>query len=426
MGYPSLKTGDGLYRAPRGTSDILPAEQSYWRYIEQNLAYRCQLYGYERIDVPIFEDTGLFTRSVGEQTDIVTKEMYTFEDRGGNQLTLRPEGTASVCRAYLEHGMHNLSQPVKLYYVGAIFRYERPQSGRYRQHYQFGYEAIGDDDPALDAEVIDLAWRFYLSLGLNRLSIQLNSIGCRSCRPQYITALRDYYKSHTRSLCPDCRTRLERNPLRLLDCKQPSCQEIAASAPRSIDYLCPPCAEHFSRLQRYLNLLGLPFVLNHRLVRGLDYYTRTVFEVQPEAEGAQSTIGGGGRYDDLIEELGGKPTPAIGFATGLERVILNIKKEKVSVPPLPGPPVFIAHLGDEAGDEAVKLASTLRQSGIGVTEAMGNKSLKAQLRQANNLGSHYAVIIGEQEVKTGKAILRDMTSAQQQTVPLSQLPGLLK
>jgi histidyl-tRNA synthetase len=412
-----------LYQAPRGTSDILPKEQAYWRYIEQKVADIGKLYGYERIDAPVFEETRLFARSVGEDTDIVKKEMYTFEDRGGNRLTLRPEGTAPVCRAYLEHGIYNLPQPVKLYYIASIFRYERPQAGRYRQHYQFGYEAIGDGDPALDAEVIDMAWQFFLSVNLCSLSLQLNSIGCKKCRPGYVASLKDYYANYAHDLCSDCKTRLKRNPLRLLDCKKPSCQQIADSAPRSIDYLCPECADHFSRLKRYLELLDLPYVINRHLVRGLDYYTRTVFEIQPEGGGAQSTLIGGGRYDDLIEELGGKPTPALGFAAGIERIILQLKKQNVAIPPLPKPQVFIAHLGDEAKDEAIKLASTLRRAGVGVIEALGNKSLKAQLRQANTLGAHYTVIIGEQELKTGTVILRDMTSAEQKTIPVNELRG---
>jgi len=414
-----------LYQAPRGTSDILPKEQAYWRYVEQQAVNVCRLYGYERIDSPAFEDTQLFTRSVGEETDIVEKQMYTFEDRGGSQVTLRPEGTAPVCRAYLEHGLHNLPQPVKLYYIASIFRYERPQAGRYRQHYQFGYEAIGDDDPALDAEVIDMAWRFFQSLGLHHLSLHLNSIGCEQCRPEYLTVLKDYYANYSRNLCTDCKTRLKRSPLRLLDCKKPACQQIADSAPRSIDHLCRQCDDHFSQLKKYLELLGLPFEVNHRLVRGLDYYTRTVFEVQPEAAGAQSALGGGGRYDDLIEEMGGKPTPAIGFAAGIERIILNLKKQNVSVPPLPRPQVFIAYVGDKARDEAIKLASGLRRAGIGVIETLGSKSLKAQLRQANTLDARYTVIIGEEEVKTGIVTLRDMTTSQQKTVPISELQGLL-
>ena len=415
-----------MYRAPRGTSDILPGEQPYWRYIEQRAATLCQLYDYQRIDSPIFEDTNLFARSVGQGTDIVEKEMYTFADKGNKNITLRPEGTAPVCRVYLEHGLHNLPQPVKLYYFSSIFRYERPQAGRLREHHQFGCEAIGDDDPALDAEVIDMAWQFFVSLGLHRLSLQLNSIGCKQCRPAYLATLKDYYFPHTKELCPDCEIRLDRNPLRLLDCKKPSCQRIANAAPRSTDHLCPLCRAHFDQLQRYLSLLELPFQINHRLVRGLDYYTRTVFEIQPEAAGSQSTLGGGGRYDDLIEELGGRPTPAIGFAAGMERIILNLKKQAVPIPAPPGPKVFIAHMSDEAREEAIKLTSRLRHFGISTIVATGNKSLKAQLRQANTIGVHYAVIIGEEEVSSGTASLRDMVNAHQKTVPLSALPDLLK
>jgi histidyl-tRNA synthetase len=322
--------------------------------------------------------------------------------------------------------MHNRPQPVKLYYLASIFRYERPQAGRYRQHYQFGYEAIGDGDPALDGEVIDMAWQFFALVNLSQITLQLNSIGCQKCRPNYMAALKGYYADHTAELCPDCKTRLSKNPLRLLDCKQPACQMVADSAPKSVDYLCDECAEHFRQLNRYLELLGLPFVVNHHLVRGLDYYTRTVFEIQPQDGGAQSTLAGGGRYDDLIEELGGKPTPALGFAAGMERIILNLKKQKVAVPTLPKPQVFIAYLGDEAKDEAVKLASNLRRAGIGVITALGDKSLKSQLRQANSLGLRYAVIIGEEEVKAGTVILRDMVSAEQQSVPPAELKGRLK
>ena len=415
-----------MYRAPRGTADILPEEQAYWRHVEQTAVSLCQRYGYQRIDSPVFEETGLFTRSVGEDTDIVDKEMYTFEDKGGNSITLRPEGTAPVCRAFLEHGLHNLPQPVKLYYFAAIYRYERPQAGRYREHHQFGCEAIGDEDPTLDAEIIDIAWQLFQSLNLGQLTLNLNSIGCKQCRPDYLTALKDYYADYTQQICRDCKVRLKRNPLRLLDCKELSCQQITGAAPRSVDRLCPACREHFNRLKEYLTLLGIPFVINHRLVRGLDYYTRTVFEIQPEAEGAQSTLGGGGRYDGLIEELGGKPTPAIGFATGIERIILNLKKQNLPAPALPRPRVFIAHVGDGAKEEALKLAATLRRNDVGVIAALGSKSLKAQLRQANNLGVRYAVIIGEEEVKSRTVMLRNMTTAEQKSVPVSELQGQLQ
>ncbi len=415
-----------MYRAARGTTDILPEEQAYWRYIEQKAVDICRLYGYQRIDTPVFEDTSLFSRSAGEYSDIVQKEMYTFDDRGGNSLTLKPEGTPAVCRAYIQHGLSNRPQPVKLYYITPIFRYDRPQAGRYRQHYQFGCEAIGEADPALDAEVIDMAWGFFKSLGLTRLSLQINSIGCRQCRPGYLAELTDYYSGHTAELCVDCKTRLEKNPLRLLDCKQAGCQRLADAAPKNVACLCPDCNEHFTQLQKYLELLGIPFEVNHRLVRGLDYYTRTVFEIQPEDEGSQSTLGGGGRYDYLIEELGGKPTPGIGLGMGIERTILNLKKENIAVPILPGLKVLITNVGEEARDESVKLAALLRREGISAASTVGGKSLKAQLRQANSLGVRYAVIIGEDEIKTGTVTVRDMTDSSQKTIPAGDLPALLK
>jgi histidyl-tRNA synthetase len=415
-----------LYQAPRGTVDILPAEQPYWRHIEQKIARICQLYGYERIDFPVFEDAGLFQRGIGTGTDIVEKETYTFADKGGNQLTLRPEGTASACRAYLEHGMQNLPQPVRLFYLIPAFRYERPQAGRYRQHHQFGIEVIGDIDPAIDAEVIDFAWQFFYSLELSKLNLFINSIGCKKCRPDYLRGIKDYYAKHSVGLCADCQVRMERNPLRLLDCKQDTCQPVADAAPRSVDYLCPDCRAHFDKLKGYLKVLEIPFTVNHRLVRGLDYYTRTVFEIQPSVAGSQGTICGGGRYDDLIEELGGKPTPADGFAIGIERIVLNLKKQGIAVPPLPRSEVFIACIGEIAKTEAVKLANQLRQESIGVIMATGDKSLKAQMRQANSLGMKQTVIIGEEEVKAGTAVLRDMAKAEQKTIPLAELPALLK
>jgi histidyl-tRNA synthetase len=415
-----------LYKVPRGTSDILPQEQGYWKYVEEKATALCQLYGYQRLDTPVFEDLQIFTRTEASGTDIVDKEMYTFEDRSGQKLALRAEGTAPICRAYLEHGLFNLPQPVKLYYIGPTFRYERPQAGRYRQHHQFGFEALGDADPLLDAEVIEMAWQFFLSLGLPELSIQLNNIGCKFCRPKYIEALKQYYSDYAAQLCLDCKVRLIKNPLRLLDCKKTSCQKIAEAAPKSSDYLCDECKAHFQSVQKYLKTLELPFQLNHRLVRGLDYYTRTVFEIQPQEEGMQSTLGGGGRYDNLVEELGGKPTPAVGFASGIERIILNLKKQKVAIPTEPKPAVFIAYIGEEAKIVALRLASKLRHVGVAVIEATGDKSLKAQLRQANTFGTNYAIIIGKTEVESGNAVLRDMRSKEQRSIPSSEVVTLLK
>jgi histidyl-tRNA synthetase len=415
-----------LYKAPRGTSDILPQEHAYWKYVEEKAAFLCQLYGYQPLSTPIFEDAQLFTQTVAGGTDIVDKEMYIFEDKSGQELALRAEGTAPVCRAYLEHGLFNSPQPVKLYYIGPAFRYERPQAGRYRQHHQFGFEAIGEADPALDAEVIEMTWQFLLSLGLSGFSIQLNSIGCKLCRPSYLEVLKQHYSSYTARLCPDCKVRLAKNPLRLLDCKKASCQEIAKTAPKITDSLCTECQLHFQSVQEYLGALSIPFQLNPRLVRGLDYYTRTVFEVEPQDQGGQSTLGGGGRYDDLIEALGGKPTPAVGFAAGLERIILNLKGKNLDIPALPSPVAFIAYPGKEAKIEAVKIASELRKSGIAIIMATGDKSLKGQMRQANSLGSAYALILGKQEITSRNVLLRDMRSGEQKNIPLAEIAMMLK
>ncbi len=413
------------YQAPRGTQDILPEEQAYWRYVEDKAAAIASRYGYARIDTPTFEDAKLFTRTVGEETDIVSKEMYTFADRGGSDLTLRPEGTAPVCRAYIEHGMASRTKPVKLYYLASIFRYDRPQAGRYREHHQFGFELFGEADAAADAEVIDMAWGFYRELGLTALPVQLNSIGCPECRPTYLAALRDYYSTCIDSQCADCRTRYHKNPLRLLDCKKPDCRAAATKAPHAVDFLCPECKAHFDKLTALLDAIRVPFEINNCLVRGLDYYRRTVFEIQPQEEGAQSTIGGGGRYDGLIGQLGGEPTPAIGFATGIERIILNLKRQGVTVPPIEPPRVFIAWLGESAGQAAVKLAAELRRGGIPLSQSLSGRSLKAQLRQASGLGAKYALILGDAELEKREIILRDMGNSEQRVLPLENLAAAL-
>jgi histidyl-tRNA synthetase len=415
-----------VHKAPRGTFDILPEEHTYWEYVEKKAAFLCRLYGYQPLTTPMFEDAQVFTKTVAGGTDIVDKEMYIFEDKGGQELALRAEGTAPVCRAYIEHGLFNLPQPVKLYYIGPAFRYERPQSGRYRQHHQFGFEALGEADPALDAEVIDMAQHFFHSLGLSQLTVRLNSIGCKLCRPGYLEGLKQHYSGHADRLCPDCKIRAVKNPLRLLDCKQLSCQEIAETAPKITDYLCPECQIHFQSVQGYLGAIGIPFDLNPRLVRGLDYYTRTVFEIEPRDNGGQSTLGGGGRYDNLIEELGGKPTPGVGFACGLERIILNLKKQKTDMPALPKPDVFVAYLEGEAKIEAMKLAAELRKVSIALVMATGDKSLKGQMRQVNSLGIPYAVILGEREIREHNVVLRDMKSGEQKTVSLAEIAGFLK
>ena len=408
------------FQAPRGTADRLPAEQKYWRYVEAHATDVARRFGYGRIDSPMFEDARLFVRGVGEGTDIVEKEMYVFEDRGGDQLTLRAEGTAPVCRAYLEHGMHNQAQPVRMYYLCPVFRYERPQAGRFRQHHQFGVEAIGDGDPSVDAEVIELAWTFMHDIGLSDITLLTNSIGDGQCRPEYVAALKSYYQGQTPNLCPDCRQRLERNPLRLLDCKVETCRALGEEAPKSVECLCTECQIHWDRVRSYLDAAAIPNRVDHRLVRGLDYYTRTVFEIQPAVEGAQSTILGGGRYDGLIEQLGGRPTPGIGFGSGIERLALNLRRDEIPVPDEPSPRYLIATIGEDARVEGVRLASRMRNAGVGAILANGGRALRGQMRQANALGVEATVIIGDDEVRDATLVVRDMGTSSQETVSVER------
>ena len=409
-----------MFRAPRGTTDLLPEQQKYWRYIESKAMELAGEYGFGRIDTPVFEDSDLFIRSVGEGTDIVEKEMYTFDDRGGDSVTLRPEGTAPVCRAYLEHGMHNQPQPVRMYYFCPVFRYERPQAGRFREHHQFGLEVLGDPDPSVDAEVIEFASRFMGALGLSDIKILVNSIGDPECRPAYIERLRDHYSGLKGQLCPDCLTRLDRNPLRLLDCKVATCHALGDEAPRSADHLCQPCQDHWDRLEEYLAAMEITYQVDHRLVRGLDYYTRTVFEVQPRDVGGQSTILGGGRYDGLIQELGGRATPGIGFATGMERLTLNLQRGEIEVPEAPSPIYLVANVGAGARPAALKLAADLRRAGVGAVLSSGSRALRGQMRQANALNIPYALILGDDEIERGEVVVRDMRASTQQSRSLRE------
>ncbi len=421
-----------MFTAPRGTADVLPDEQAYWNYVRESLDRACELYGYGRIDLPVFEQAELYVHGTGDSTDIVRKEMYIFEDRGGEQMALRPEMTPNVSRAYLQHGLFNQPQPVKLYYVGPAFRYERPQSGRYRQFVQFGIEAIGEADPALDAEVIEHAWRLYESMGLRGLILQLNTIGDANCRPAYVELLRDYYRDRLDQVCADCRDRFVRNPMRLLDCKVPVCQPTIAGAPTLQEHLCAPCRAHFAALQRYLSLEGIPFTLNPRLVRGLDYYTRSVFEIMPEDAGSQGTIGAGGRYDGLMEILGGRPTPAIGYASSIERVVLNLKKQEIAVPPPPRPLVYLLHETEsEAGaeravDACVELTSMLRAAGVPALQALGARSLKSQMRLADRSGARFAAIVGDTEVADGAVLLRNLADGTQERLGRPDLIARLR
>jgi histidyl-tRNA synthetase len=383
----------------------------YWSYVEDLARKFAALYGYREIRTPTFEETSLFRRGAGEVTDVVEKEMYSFLDKGGNDVTLRAEGTAPLMRAYLEHGMHTLPQPVRLFNLISVFRYDRPQAGRYREHHQFDCEAIGDEDPALDAEVITLLWRFYGALGLKDLTIQLNSIGDPNCRPAYIERLRAYYEPQGEQLCGDCRRRLQTNPLRLLDCKVPTCQPIAERAPSFVESLCAPCREHFAFVQRALETEGILAVPNHRLVRGFDYYTRTVFEVWPREVGGQSSLGGGGRYDGLAEQLGGRHVPGVGFGTGIERLILNLRQQDVSIPSASRPEAYVAALSDSGRDAANAFAGQLRAQGIPAILGVGQRSVRARLRHADAAGVRWTALFGDDEVREDKVSLRDMEAS---------------
>jgi len=417
-----------MYKAPRGANDVLPADQPYWQFVIHTAERLCAEYGYARIDTPVFEDAGVFIHGTGEATDIVTREMYLLEDRdrregGGPGLALRPEFTPNIMRAYLEHGLFNQPQPVKLFTIGPAFRYERPQAGRMRQFVQIDLEAIGEADPAIDAELIDFLWQFYAQLGLGGLTVLLNSIGDENCRPEYVRLLRAYYADKLDQVCGDCRVRYEKNALRLLDCKVLGDQPIIAGAPAIAEHLCDPCRAHFAAVKRYLDAFGIRHVVSPRLVRGLDYYTRTVFEFVPEAAGSQGTIGAGGRYDGLMEVLGGEPTPGIGFATGIERIVLNLKKAGVEPPPLPGPAVYIAYPREAQKDAAVVLCAALRHAGIGALVATGSRSLKAQMKAAGRTPARFAYILGE---GPGESMLRDLRAQAQEAVEPAALIARLQ
>jgi len=416
-----------LTTRPRGTNDLLPEELDKWHYVESILHQVAALYGYQEIRTPIFEHTELFQRGVGENTDIVEKEMYTFLDRGERLLTLRPEATASTVRAFLEHKLYAGSLPVKLYYIGPMFRYDRPQAGRYRQFHQFGVEVFGAQDPSLDAEVIAMAMDIYQRLGLRNLVVELNSVGCPSCRKAHRQVLHEYLKEQLSGLCPTCQGRFERNPLRILDCKNERCQGLVANAPTIDAMLCEECRHHFQLVQEYLQELQVTYTLNPKLVRGLDYYTKTAFEIVAQGIGAQSSIGGGGRYDHLIEEIGGPSLPGIGYAMGIERIILTLEEQGIEFPHTAKSQVFIATLGDTAHKKGAKIAQDLRKAGLVVEQDYLGKGLKAQLKAANRLQVQTAVIIGEEELAKGEAVVRKMLEGSQEVVSLNELvPYLVK
>ena len=404
----------------KGMRDILPPEQSVWDYISQTSRNLCHQFGFGRIETPILEYTSLYERGVGQLTDIVEKEMFCFETQGGDKVSLRPEGTAGVARAFIENGMNKWTQPIKLYYEGPMFRYENPQAGRYRQHHQFGFEIFGDQCPAVDAQVIYLAWKIFQKTGLKEMTIQINSIGCGECRPNYKNLLTDYYEMKAQKLCPDCRRRLIKNPLRLLDCKEEKCMQAASGAPQIIDHLCEKCHNHFRSVLEFLDELELPYVLNPKLVRGLDYYTKTVFEIWEsgvaETEARQLSLGGGGRYDDLVKYLGGEHTPAVGFSFGMERLIESLLKIGLDLETRLYRQVFLIQLGDMARKKILRLFDKFIDGGISVGESVGRGSIKSQLTIANKFNAKFALIIGQKEALDDTVIIRDMESGIQEVI----------
>ena len=411
------------YRAPKGTSDLVFPESEKVERLTEVACEICALHGYRRVSTPILESTELFVRSIGEETDIVNKEMYTFEDHGGESLTLRPEGTAPVVRAYLERGLKSQGLPQKLYYAGPMFRRERPQAGRFRQFSQVGAEAIGSSDPMLDAEIIYLSEVFFKDLGLDRYKLLLNSVGCRECRPGYLEELVAFLGKETGELCERCVQRTLRNPLRVFDCKEERCSETLSRAPAILDAVCPACRRHFDTVLEGLECLGVPFAVDHRLVRGLDYYTRTTFEFKFEGLGAQDTVSAGGRYDYLVEELGGPPTPAVGFSLGIERLAMSMKARGLDPIPPGRLDVFLACAPGVDRRRLLGLLSEMRAGGVSADTDYLERGLKAQMKQANRLEARLVLIVGPDELERGEVVFRDLDESRQWEVPLDEVTG---
>ncbi|MBC7332058.1 MAG: histidine--tRNA ligase [Synergistetes bacterium] len=407
--------------APRGVRDILPGETEKWRFVENTAYGLSKRYGYREIIIPVFEHTELFSRGLGEATDIVMKEMYTFEDKGGRSLTLRPEATASIVRAYLEHHLEQKPQPQKFYFFGPMFRYERPQAGRYRQFWQIDFEALGSPDPLLDVEIISLAWDLMFSLGIRNLEVQINSIGCPKCKEPYKALLKEYFSDKLSMLCGDCQRRYELNVLRILDCKKDTCRAVVEDAPKLVDHLCPDCKSHFEEVKEGLDLLSLPYVLNPYLVRGLDYYTRTTFEIISNRLGAQNALCGGGRYDLLAFEIGGLAVPGVGFAAGLERIVMVLEEEGLLKDTEKGLDLFLVSMGEEAKRQAFKLLYLLRREGISADMDYTGRNVKAQMKLANQRKARRVLILGEDELSSGIVKIKDMETGKQEDIPLGEV-----
>ncbi len=409
-----------LTQAPKGTQDLLPPKSGEWQAVEEVMRSEAALHGFGEVRTPVFEHTELFLRSVGDTTDVVEKQMYTFNDKGGRSITLRPEGTAGAVRAMLEHALYNDGLPVKLYYLTSCYRYEKPQAGRLREFHQFGVEMFGAAAPVADAEVICLAKSIFDRLGVKNLTLELNSIGCPECRAKFHQALKEYFEGYRDQLCETCLSRLERNPMRILDCKSPVCSKIAEGAPHILDYLCDDCREHFEGVQSYLKAAGVEFVINPTIVRGLDYYTRTVFEFVSNDLGAQSTVCGGGRYDGLTEQMGGKPMAGLGFGLGMERLMLVLEAQKIQMPAPPTCEVYIASMGEAAGREAFRLVNELQHSGVAAACDLCARGLKAQMKYANKIGAAFTLVLGDNELAQKSAKIKNMKTGEEKPISLDE------
>ena len=410
-----------INRAIKGTNDILPSDSYKWQFVENRMLETAKLFGFEEIRIPVFEHTEVFTRSVGDTTDVVQKEMYTFDDKGGRSITLRPEFTAGVIRSAIEKGLVNGALPLKTCYIGGCYRYEKPQAGRLREFHQFGVECIGASAPNADAEVIALAKQVLDSIGIEKISLEINSIGCPECRKNFQNALKEYFYKNIDSLCDTCKDRLERNPMRILDCKSPICKKICEDAPVVIDYLCEDCSNHFQMVKKHLNAAGIEFTVNPHIVRGLDYYTRTVFEFVSGDIGAQSTVCGGGRYDGLIAQMGGPETASLGFAMGIERLMMVLQSQQTELPKTNNCDLYIVTMGENASLKASELCNDLRVDGFKVQTDISNRGLKAQMKYANKIGAQYTLVLGDTEVDSGKAKLKNMKTGEETEISLNTL-----
>ena len=412
--------------APKGTKDILPEQVYQWQFVEGKFRAVCRKYGFQELRTPTFEQTELFQRGVGDTTDIVQKEMYTFEDHGGRSMSLKPEGTASAVRAFIEHKIFAEAQPTKLFYETPCFRYEKPQAGRLREFHQFGIEIFGTKNMLADAEIIACAQEFLHEMGIRNITLEINSVGCPNCRPKYRKALQDYFRPHYDELCETCKTRFERNPMRILDCKSPADKKLAEGAPEILDYLCDDCRDAFEDLKKNLDALGIGYTVNPRIVRGLDYYTKTAFEFVSTGIGAQSTVCGGGRYDDLIEEVGGPSVPGVGFGLGIERLLLLMEENGKEIPKPEPTDVFLAYRGEEAKRFCLCKMKELRAAGLRAEMDLCDRNMKGQLKYAARLNSRFTVVCGEDEISRNAAQLKDMATFEQAEYPAEELAAVLK